>query len=154
VGRPSAIYFAAARFARFFAGVREPVVRIGVSAASASSPRSTARRSTTERESLPTTKMSLLLRSAGIKLSARWSNDFGKRSVTMLESAIGPFLRDVVSYDIANRVLSRRLRGRAFASGWVAILVIDASALPSRRRAKPADNTTMKGKRALIVCSM
>lgn len=109
----------AQRFVRFFAGAREAVARIGVSSSIASNPRSTASRSTTERESLPTTKMSLLLRRAGIKLSARWSSDLGKRSVTMLESAIGPFLRDEVSYEIVRvRVACSvgRLRGRAFAS--------------------------------------
>jgi hypothetical protein len=49
-----------------------------------------------------------LLRSIGMSASARWSSDFGKRRVTMLESAIGSFLRGGVHA----RLLAACLVGR------------------------------------------
>jgi hypothetical protein len=49
-----------------------------------------------------------LLRSMGISASARWSNDFGKRRVTMLESAIGSFLRGFVRARLVPRAWSAK----------------------------------------------
>jgi hypothetical protein len=89
------------RFLAAFAGAFGELVSM------ASRPRSTANRKTTERDKRPTTKMSLLLRSVGMSASARCKSDLGRRRVTMLESAIGSFLRDFVRAKLSH-VLGRQ----------------------------------------------
>jgi hypothetical protein len=136
------------RLARFLAAGARTAERTGVSSSIASSPRNTARRNTTERESLPTTKMSLLLRNAGINESARCKRDLGNRRVTMLESAIGSFLRAMSHARLVTRARSFARVQRAF------VLTVMSRRCAYAADPSSADNTTPQGKRALIVCSM
>jgi len=56
---------------RFLAAFAGGFAGVGALVSMASSPRNTAKRNTTERDSLPTTKMSPLLRNVGMSASAR-----------------------------------------------------------------------------------
>jgi hypothetical protein len=130
---------------RFFAGFG---VGLGTVSSIVSRPRSTANRNTTERDSRPTTKMSLLLRSVGMSASARCRSDLGKRRVTMLESAIGSFLRNTVHAKLVTCLFGEsRTRGAALPSGTKR----DCSSPPPQA---VVDIITLLFKRALFVCRL